>query len=49
MGNDLSRERFFVTTQWPARMEGQRYWSGLRMGRFTQIALETGAEVSPLI
>jgi len=46
MGNDLSRERFFVTTQWPARMEGQRILeAGCGMGRFTQIALETGAEV----
>ncbi len=46
MGNDLSRERFFVTTQWPARMEGQRVLeAGCGMGRFTQIALETGAEV----
>ena len=46
MGNDLSRERFFLTTQWPARMEGQRVLeAGCGMGRFTQIALETGAEV----
>jgi 2-polyprenyl-3-methyl-5-hydroxy-6-metoxy-1,4-benzoquinol methylase/uncharacterized protein YbaR (Trm112 family) len=46
MGNDLSRERFFLTTQWPARMEGQRILeAGCGMGRFTQIALETGAEV----
>ena len=46
MGNDLSRERFFVTTQWPARMDGQRILeAGCGMGRFTQIALETGAEV----
>jgi SAM-dependent methyltransferase len=45
-GNDLSRERFFVTTQWPARMEGQRILeAGCGMGRFTQIALESGAEV----
>ncbi len=46
MGNDLSRERFFATTQWPARMHGQRILeAGCGMGRFTQIALETGAEV----
>jgi uncharacterized protein YbaR (Trm112 family) len=46
MGNDLSRERFFATTQWPARMDGQRILeAGSGMGRFTQIALETGAEV----
>jgi SAM-dependent methyltransferase len=46
MGNNLSRERFFATTQWPVRMEGQRILeAGCGMGRFTQIALETGAEV----
>jgi SAM-dependent methyltransferase len=45
-GNNLSRERFFATTQWPVRMEGQRILeAGCGMGRFTQIALETGAEV----
>jgi SAM-dependent methyltransferase len=46
MGNDLSRERFFATTQWPAKMEGQSILeAGCGMGRFTQIALETGAEL----
>ncbi|MBI3669971.1 MAG: class I SAM-dependent methyltransferase [Acidobacteria bacterium] len=46
MHNDLSRERFYATTGWPARMEGQRILeAGCGMGRFTQIALETGAEV----
>lgn len=46
MGNDLSRERFFATTQWPQKMEGQVILeAGCGMGRFTQIALETGAEV----
>lgn len=46
MGNDLSRERFFVTTQWPQKMHGQVLLeAGCGMGRFTQIALETGAEV----
>jgi len=46
MGNDLSRERFFATTQWPAKMEGQLILeAGCGMGRFTQIALETGAEL----
>jgi SAM-dependent methyltransferase len=46
MKNNLSRERFFATTQWPARMEGQRILeAGCGMGRFTQIALETSAEV----
>jgi SAM-dependent methyltransferase len=46
MGNDLSRERFFATTQWPAKMDGQLILeAGCGMGRFTQIALATGAEV----
>ncbi|HEX3377095.1 MAG TPA: methyltransferase domain-containing protein [Candidatus Acidoferrales bacterium] len=46
MGNDLSRERFFATTQWPQKMEGQVILeAGCGMGRFTQIALETGAEI----
>jgi len=46
MGNDLSRERFFATTQWVAKMDGQTILeAGCGMGRFTQIALETGAEV----
>ena len=46
MRNDLSRERFYTTTHWPARLEGQRILeAGCGMGRFTQIALETGAEV----
>lgn len=45
-GNNLSRERFFATTQWPARMEGQAILeAGCGMGRFTQVALETGAEI----
>ena len=46
MGNDLSRERFFATTQWPQKMDGQVIIeAGCGMGRFTQIALETGAEL----
>jgi SAM-dependent methyltransferase len=46
MGNDLSRERFFATTHWPEKMEGQVILeAGCGMGRFTQIALETGAEI----
>lgn len=45
-GNDLSRERFFATTHWPQRMDGQLILeAGCGMGRFTQIALGTGAEV----
>ncbi len=46
MGNDLSRERFFATTHWPQKMDGQVILeAGCGMGRFTQIALETGAEL----
>jgi 2-polyprenyl-3-methyl-5-hydroxy-6-metoxy-1,4-benzoquinol methylase/uncharacterized protein YbaR (Trm112 family) len=46
MGNDLSRERFFATTQWPKQMDGQVILeAGCGMGRFTQIAMEAGAEV----
>ena len=46
MKNDLSRERFFATTQWPQKMDGQVILeAGCGMGRFTQIALETGAEL----
>ncbi len=46
MGNDLSRERFFATTQWPKQMDGQAILeAGCGMGRFTQIAQETGAEI----
>jgi len=46
MGNDLSRERFFATTQWPKKMDGQVILeAGCGMGRFTQIAMETDAEV----
>jgi SAM-dependent methyltransferase len=46
MKNDLSRERFFATTQWPQKMDGQVILeAGCGMGRFTQIALATGAEL----
>src|SRR5580658_8439876 len=46
MKNDLSRERFYATTQWPQDMRGQAILeAGCGMGRFTQIALETGAEL----
>jgi 2-polyprenyl-3-methyl-5-hydroxy-6-metoxy-1,4-benzoquinol methylase/uncharacterized protein YbaR (Trm112 family) len=46
MGNDLSRERFFATTQWPSKMDGQVVLeAGCGMGRFTQIALETGVDI----
>jgi SAM-dependent methyltransferase len=46
MHNDLSRDRFYKTTGWPSRMEGLRILEvGCGAGRFTQLALETGAEV----
>jgi SAM-dependent methyltransferase len=46
MNNDLSRDRFYATTGWPERLEGQRILeAGCGAGRFTQLALETGAEV----
>ncbi len=44
--SDLSRERFYATTGWPSRMEGQNILeAGCGMGRFTAIAAETGAEI----
>ena len=47
MHNDLSRDRFHATTGWPARLEGQRILeAGCGAGRFTQLAVETGAEVA---
>ena len=46
MNNDLSRTRFFTTTGWPDRLPGQKILeAGCGSGRFTQLALETGAEV----
>jgi SAM-dependent methyltransferase len=46
MENDLSRDRFIATTGWPSRLEGQRILeAGCGAGRFTQFALESGAEV----
>lgn len=46
MNNDLSRDRFYKTTSWPTQMSGQKILeAGCGMGRFTQLALETGADV----
>lgn len=46
MHNDLSRERFYKTSGWPARLTGERILeAGCGSGRFTEIALETGAQV----
>jgi SAM-dependent methyltransferase len=46
MHNDLSRRRFYATTGWPTQLKGQRVLeAGCGAGRFTQIVLETGADV----
>lgn len=46
MGNDLSRKRFYDCTRWPQDLPGQRILeAGCGAGRFTQLALESGAEV----
>lgn len=45
-GIDASRSRFYRLTGWPARLDGQKILeAGCGAGRFTQIAIETGAEV----
>ena len=44
MNNDLSRDRFYKTTGWSDRLEGQRILeAGCGAGRFTDLALKAGA------
>jgi SAM-dependent methyltransferase len=46
MRNDLSRKRFYDCTRWPRQLPGERILeAGCGGGRFTSLALETGAEV----
>ena len=45
-GTNITRERFYEVTNWPIKMEKQKILeAGCGAGRFTQIAIETGAEV----
>lgn len=45
-GTHISRERFRATTRWPQRMDGERILeAGCGMGRFSEVALDTGAEL----
>ncbi len=45
-GTNITRERYRRTTSWPDRLDGQRILeAGCGAGRFTEIVLETGAEV----
>ncbi len=45
-GQPISRERFFRVTEWPENLEGQKILeAGCGAGRFTQFAIETGADV----
>ncbi len=45
-GTDISRDRYRRTTRWPDRLDGQRILeAGCGAGRFTEIVLQTGAEL----
>lgn len=45
-GTTLSRDRFFTTTGWPRELAGKRILeAGCGAGRFTQVALDAGADV----
>jgi len=45
-GINMSRDRFFQVTKWSDNLEGQKILeAGCGAGRFTQIAIQTGAEV----
>ncbi|MFC1585331.1 class I SAM-dependent methyltransferase [Fibrobacterota bacterium] len=45
-GVDMSRDRFFMVTGWPKELKGQRMLeAGSGAGRFTHVALETGAKL----
>jgi SAM-dependent methyltransferase len=46
MNNDLSQRRFHATTGWPEKLPGERILeAGCGSGRFTQLALQSGAQV----
>lgn len=45
-GHSISRERLFKVTEWPKSMKGQTILeAGSGAGRFTEVLLETGADV----
>ncbi len=48
-GTHISEERFFEETQWPQNLRGQKILeAGCGMGRFSEIALKTEAQVYSL-
>lgn len=45
-GISMSRDRFFRVTRWSSNLKGEKILeAGCGAGRFTQIAIETGAEI----